>query len=148
MVESANVDWVDCSGSVGGSMGTDWVLLHQIERGRRAFKIYATKYLLLPCKYSTWGRLAICFEGICNTQTFTCTLDRLWGAIGVFEMFIYRLGGANHFFISWGMHELFKQNVLWLSFDRDCIAAVWRCAIAATLVSNRQQLQMKLGRYC
>ena len=33
MEESANEEWVDCSGSVGGSMGTGLVLLHQVERG-------------------------------------------------------------------------------------------------------------------
>ena len=29
MVEPANEKWVDCSGSVGGSMGVSWVLLRQ-----------------------------------------------------------------------------------------------------------------------
>ena len=53
IVESANVDWVDYCGSVGGSMGTGWVLLRQAERDRRAFKANATKYSLLQCKYST-----------------------------------------------------------------------------------------------
>ena len=33
-------------------------------------------------------------------------------------------------------------------FKRDCIAAAWGYAIAVALVSNLQQLQMKLGRYC
>jgi len=74
-------------------------------------------------------------------------LDRLWGAIGVFEMFIYRLGGANQFFISWGMYELFKQNLLWLCFEGDCIATAWGFAFAVALVSNLQQLQTKLKSY-
>ena len=51
-------------------------------------------------------------------------------------------------FIGWGVYELLKQNVLWLCFERDCIAAAWGYAIAVALVSNLQQLQMKLGRYC
>ena len=32
-----------CSGGVGGTIGVDWVLLLQAERGRRAFKFYAIK---------------------------------------------------------------------------------------------------------
>ena len=75
-------------------------------------------------------------------------LDRLWGAFGVFEMFICRVGGANQFFISWGMHELFKQNVLWLSFERDCIAAAWGYAIAVASGNNLQQFQMETARHC
>jgi len=110
--------------------------------------LYNKNQLIYDAIIERVGACIQSFNANCNIQWFRCMLDRLWGAIGVFEMFIYRLGGANHFFISWGMHELFKQNVLWLSFDRDCIAAVWRCAIAATLVSNRQQLQMDLARYC
>ena len=91
---------------------------------------------------------AHCFDEFATPKLFAYALCRLGGAFGVFEMFICRVGGANHFFISWGMHELFKQNVSWLSFERDCNAAAWGYAIAVALVSNLQQLQMELARYC
>ena len=55
IVESVNIDWVVCSGSVGESMGTGWVLLRQLERDLRASKFYATKYSLIQCKYWMLG---------------------------------------------------------------------------------------------
>ena len=46
------------------------------------------------------GAIIQSINAICNIQWFRCMLGRLWGAIGVFEMFIYRVGGGNQFFIS------------------------------------------------
>jgi len=44
-------------------------------------------------------------------------LGRLWGAMGVFEMFSYRGGVVNQFLIGWGMYELSRQNVPWLYIE-------------------------------
>ena len=73
---------------------------------------------------------AHCCDGFATPKLFVYPLCRLGGAFGVFEMFICRVGETNQFFISWGMHELFKQNVLWLSFERDCNAAACGYSIA------------------
>ena len=55
--------------------------------------------------------------------------------------------GTINFLSVEGLHEYLNKNVLWLSFERDCIAAAWGYAIAVALVSNLQQLQMKLKSY-
>ena len=73
---------------------------------------------------------------IYNVQWFRCMLSRLWGAIGVFEMFIYRGGVANRILIRWGMNELLKQNVPWLYWNKNCIAAAWRYHCSSSWKAN------------
>jgi hypothetical protein len=62
-------------------------------------------------------------------------------------MFICRVGGANHFFISWGMHELFKQIVCFGLISRGNALQPLGDIIAVALVSNLQQLKMELAMY-
>ena len=90
--------WVICSGGVGGSIGVGWVLLRQPECRQRAYEIYAT-IIDMSCGVII-ERVGACIQSFnknCNIQLFRCMLDRLWGAIGVFVMFIYRVGGGNQF---------------------------------------------------
>jgi len=65
------------------------------------------------------------FNAIYNAKRFRCMLGRARGAIGVFEMLIYRVGVANRIFISWGGGWIIIQILLWLCFKRDYIATIW-----------------------
>ena len=78
-VESANVEWMDCRGGVGGSMGVGWVFLWQVEIVRRAFKFCTAKYLLFVCKYCTWGCLCVIFRGDLQHPNVCVYIVQGWG---------------------------------------------------------------------
>ena len=87
-----------CSGGVGGLIGVGWVLLRQSERGQRAYEIFCNNNRhICGVIIERVGACIQSFNANCNIQWFRCMLDRLWGAIGVFVMFIYRVGGGNQF---------------------------------------------------
>ena len=88
------------------------------------------------------------FNANCNIQWFRCMLDRLWGAIGVFEVLIYCVVVASRIFNRWGDWWIIRQILSWLCFKEGLFCNNLVYAIAVALVSNLQQLQMELARYC